>query len=49
MNPPSLHRGSTSVSTEAGLDFLKHLRKSGVREKSDGEVNLSFTGGDYHA
>lgn len=49
MNPPSLRKGSTSVSTEPGLDFLKHLMKSGIREKPNGEVNQNSTGGDYHA
>lgn len=32
MNLPSLHKGSTSVSTEAGLDFLKHLGKVASEE-----------------
>lgn len=49
MNPPSLSKGSTSVSTEPGLDFLKNLMKSVIREKSSGEVNQKSTGGDYSA
>ena len=45
MNPPSLPKGSTSVSTDPGLDFLRHLTTSGIREKSNGEINQSSTGG----
>lgn len=45
MNPLSLPKGSTSVGTEPGLDFLSFLVTSGVREKSNGEINHSSTGG----
>lgn len=44
MNPPSLPKGSTYVSIEPGLDFLRHLT-SGIREKSHGEINQSSAGG----
>lgn len=47
MNPPSLRKGSTFVSPEPGWDFLKHLMKSGIREKLNREVNQNSTGGDY--